>query len=291
MPEPRGAGLPRDGGDSKRPAFTSSGMGGALTIVVAAAVLYVAHDIFVPLAIAGLLTFVLSPPMLWLRHHGLGRTLSAIAVVTLAFIVILGFGAIVVGEVASLTKQVPSYQPNIEAKLQNLREDLPIDRLIQRGTRLLQELRDEMSARQATLAPAGREAGAQTPVPVEIQTQTGFLQVVENYIGPVLKPLTITGLVLVFVIFFLLAHRTVLFQCDRHRTTIMRQRRTVGIEQTPGDAPVIAAEDRCTAGEFDASFVEEDDAAVGVRYVNCDREGIEQFAKIVVTAPERFFEQ
>jgi len=228
VPEPRGAGLPRDGGDSKRPAFTSSGMGGALTIVVAAAVLYVAHDIFVPLAIAGLLTFVLSPPMLWLRHHGLGRTLSAIAVVTLAFIVILGFGAIVVGEVASLTKQVPSYQPNIEAKLQNLREDLPIDRLIQRGTRLLQELRDEMSARQATLAPAGHEAGAQTPVPVEIQTQTGFLQVVENYIGPVLKPLTITGLVLVFVIFFLLARENLRDRFirlagahDLHRTTQM----------------------------------------------------------------------
>ena len=80
--------------------------------------------------------------------------------------------------------------------------------------------------------------------------------------------------------------------CGRHRATVIRQRLAIGIEQTPSDAPAIAAEDGCTAGEFDASFIEEDDAAVGVRYVNRDRQGIEQFAKkIVITAPERFFEQ
>lgn len=228
MPEPRGSALPRDGGDGKHAAFASSGLGGALTLIIAATVLYVARDIFVPLAIAGLLTFVLTPPMLWLRHHGLGRALSAIAVVSLAFVVILGFGTVVVGEVASLTQQVPTYQPNIEAKMQSLQEGLPIDRLVQRGRQLMQELRDEMSARQGTLAPAGHEPGAQTPVPVEIQNQTGFLQIVDNYIGPVLKPLTITGLVLVFVIFFLLARENLRDRFirlagahDLHRTTQM----------------------------------------------------------------------
>jgi predicted PurR-regulated permease PerM len=204
VPEPRDAGLPRDSGDSKRSAIAANGIGGVVTLVVAAAVLYVARDIFVPLAIAGLLTFVLSPPMLWLRHHGLGRVLSAIAVVTLAFIAILGFGSVVVGEVASLGKQVPSYQPNIEAKLQTLREALPIDRLIQRGTQLVQELRDELTPPQVTLSPGRNAPGSQAPVPVEIQQQTGFVQILDNYVGPLLKPLALAGLVLVFAIFFLL---------------------------------------------------------------------------------------
>ena len=228
LPEPRGTVPPRDDGDSKPSAFAASGLGGALTLVIAATVLYVARDIFVPLAIAGLLTFVLSPPMLWLRHHGLGRALSAVAVITLAFIAILGFGSVVVGEVASLSQQVPSYQPNIEAKLQNLRQDVPIDRLIQRSTQLLQELRAELTPPQAMLAPGGNANNSQAPVPVEIQNQTGFLQIIDSYIGPLLKPIALAGLVLVFAIFFLLNRENLRDRFirlagahDLHRTTEM----------------------------------------------------------------------
>ena len=228
LPEPRGTGLPRDDGDTKRSAFAASGLGGALTLVIAAAVLYVARDIFVPLAIAGLLTFVLSPPMLWLRHHGLGRALSAVAVITLAFIAILGFGSVVVGEIAALSKQVPSYQPNIEAKLQSLRQDVPIDRLIQRGTQLLEELRAELTPPQAMLAPSGNTNNSQAPVPVEIQNQTGFLQIIDSYVGPLLKPIALGGLVLVFAIFFLLNRENLRDRFirlaganDLHRTTQM----------------------------------------------------------------------
>ncbi|HEX4195235.1 MAG TPA: AI-2E family transporter, partial [Stellaceae bacterium] len=204
IPEPRGGGTlppPRDSGETARSSFAASGVGGALTVVVAAAVLYVARDIFMPLAIAGLLTFVLTPPMLWLRHHGLGRVLSAIAVVILAFIVISGFGAIVVGEVASLTKEIPSYTPNIESKLEHFRETVRLDRLFAQGEQLLQDLRDELTP--ATLSP-GTKTDGRAPVPVEIQQQTGFLQVVDYIVGPVVKPLTMAGLILVFGIFFLL---------------------------------------------------------------------------------------
>jgi predicted PurR-regulated permease PerM len=207
MPEPRGGALPpppRDSGDNRGSSFAASGIGGALTLVVAAAVLYVARDIFVPLAIAGLLTFVLTPPMLWLRHHGLGRVLSALAVVILAFFVISGFGAIVVGEVASLTKEVPSYTPNVESKLEHFRETVRLDRLFQQGEQLLQDLRDELTPTPATLSPTATNANNRAPVPVEIRQQTGILQVLDYVVGPVLKPLTMAGLILVFSIFFLL---------------------------------------------------------------------------------------
>ncbi|HVA14791.1 MAG TPA: AI-2E family transporter [Stellaceae bacterium] len=193
-----------------RPSFAASGIGGALTLIVAAAVLYFARDIFVPLAIAALLSFVLSPPMLWLRHHGIGRAPAAAAVVLFAFVAILGFGSIVIGEVASLGKELPSYQTNIESKLHALRDAVPVDALFQRGTRLVQELRAELTPSPAALAPAGgaRAASAtgteQAPVPVEIQQQTGVLIFLEEVLGPVLKPLATAGLVLVFVIFFLL---------------------------------------------------------------------------------------
>jgi predicted PurR-regulated permease PerM len=225
--EAPGEELPAEKEASWRSNVPSAGIG-TLTVIATAAALYFASEVFVPLAIAGLLAFVLAPPMLWLRHHGLGRALSAIAVVTLAFIAMLGFGAVVIGEVASLTQQLPSYQPNIESKLQSLRQEVPVDRLIQQGTQLLQDLRAELTPPQATLAPAPNPKGNQTPVPVEIQQQTGFLQILNNYIGPVLKPIALAGLVLVFVIFFLLNRENLRDRFirlagahDLHRTTQM----------------------------------------------------------------------
>jgi predicted PurR-regulated permease PerM len=223
MPELRGA------ADTARPTFATSGIGSALTLIVAAAVLFVARDIFMPLAIAGLLTFVLTPPMLWLRHHGLGRALSAIAVVLLAFFVILGFGAIVVGEVASLTTEMPNYTPNLESKLHRFREAVPVDRLFQQGEQLLQDLRAELTPAPAKVAPSAKSnTNGDAPVPVEIRQQTGILQLLDYVVGPVLKPLTQAGLVLVFAIFFLLNREDLRDRFirlagarDLHRTTQM----------------------------------------------------------------------
>lgn len=207
--------LPREaagpGRDQIGPTLPSGGVGGALTIVIVAVILYFARDVFVPLAMAGLLSFVLSPPMLWLRRHHIARAPAAIAVVGLAFIAIIGFGSIVVGEVASLTTELPGYKPNIEAKLHGLRDAMPIDQLFQRGTQLMQELRDELTPNTGSLVPSSPTAASpgavpatQAPVPVEIQQQTGVLQLLEYVAGPVLRPLATAGLVLVFVIFFLL---------------------------------------------------------------------------------------
>jgi predicted PurR-regulated permease PerM len=223
MPELRGA------TDTARPTFATSGIGSVLTLIVAAAVLFVARDIFVPLAIAGLLTFILTPPMLWLRHHGLGRALSAIAVVLLAFFVILGFGAIVVGEVASLTTEMPNYTPNLESKLHRFREAVPVDRLFQQGEQLLQDLRAELTPVPAKVAPSAKSnTTGDAPVPVEIRQQTGILQLLDYVVGPVLKPLTQAGLVLVFAIFFLLNREDLRDRFirlagarDLHRTTQM----------------------------------------------------------------------
>jgi predicted PurR-regulated permease PerM len=223
MPELRGA------TDTARPTFATSGIGSALTLIIAAAVLFVARDIFMPLAIAALLTFVLTPPMLWLRHHGLGRALSAIAVVLLAFFVILGFGAIVVGEVASLTNEMPNYTPNLESKLHRFREAVPVDRLFQQGEQLLQDLRAELTPAPAKVAPSAKSnTNGDAPVPVEIRQQTGILQLLDYVVGPVLKPLTQAGLVLVFAIFFLLNREDLRDRFirlagarDLHRTTQM----------------------------------------------------------------------
>ena len=84
------------------------------------AALYFGRDIFVPFALAVLLSFLLAAPVRWLRKLRLGRVTAVVASVTLAFITIFGFGAIVTEEVASLGKDLPEYQHNIRAKIRSL---------------------------------------------------------------------------------------------------------------------------------------------------------------------------
>src|SRR5579863_9666926 len=66
--------------------------------VIAVAALYLGREVFVPMALAILLSFVLAPSVLLLRRCHLGRVPSVIAVVVLAFTVMSGLGAILGGQ-------------------------------------------------------------------------------------------------------------------------------------------------------------------------------------------------
>ena len=57
-----------------------------LSVALVVAVLYFARDIFIPIALAILFSFLLAPLVMRLRRWGWGRLPSVIAVVTLAFV-------------------------------------------------------------------------------------------------------------------------------------------------------------------------------------------------------------
>jgi predicted PurR-regulated permease PerM len=100
-----------------QPAATPSPLLGPLAIgVVGVGALYIARDIFVPLALAILLSFALGPVVLLLRRWHLGRVPSVIASVGLAFLVIFGIGALIGSQLARLAEDLPRYQSNITEK-------------------------------------------------------------------------------------------------------------------------------------------------------------------------------
>src|ERR1700737_1764725 len=84
--------------------------------------LYWAQKIFIPLALAVFLTFLLAPLVTILQRRGLGRTPSAILVVLLAVLVLGGVGWLVTTEVTSLAKDIPDYTDNIKGKIRSLRQ-------------------------------------------------------------------------------------------------------------------------------------------------------------------------
>ncbi len=182
---------------------SDAGAGTFLIAVTCVGALYLAREVFVPLALAVLLSFALAPLVDFLRRYHLGRVPSVVATVLVAFLVIFGVGSLVTSQLARLVENLPQYQTNITDKIHSLQSITAGDGIVARATTILKDLNNEVSRQlpaQGIATPS-----AQQPMPVEIhQPAASSLQMVEAFIGPLLQPLTTTGIVAIFVFFFLL---------------------------------------------------------------------------------------
>jgi len=184
--------------------------GSALTIVgigaVAIAALYFGRDVFMPIALAVLLSFVLAPPVRFLRRFYLPRVVAVSVVSFLAFAVIIGLGTLMVTQITELASELPRYQATLREKIQNLRGAVMGAGALERASEVLQDLRREIETPngQPTL-PRGQGASAERPIAVEvIQPDPGPLQTAALISKPLISPLTTAAIVLVFVIFILM---------------------------------------------------------------------------------------
>src|ERR1700732_5196230 len=83
-----------------------------LAVLGVIAALYFAKAVFIPLALAILLTFLLAPAVRLLRAWGVPKPPAVLLVVAFAFIVILGIGALLGQQVTQLAEKLPGYQFN-----------------------------------------------------------------------------------------------------------------------------------------------------------------------------------
>ena len=194
----------RAGGDS-----VSGGLTTVLLAVVVVAALYFGRDVLVPVALAMLLSFVLAPLVRLLQRWYIPRTLAVIAVVLIAFAAILGAGALVVSQVNQLAGDLPRYQSTLREKIQALRGVAAGTGTLERASEVLQELQKEIDKPGAAAPSSPPSPGArrlpERPIPVEVrQPDPGALQTLAALITPLVRPLTTTGIVIIFVIFILL---------------------------------------------------------------------------------------
>ena len=90
---------------------------GCVLVVV---VLYWAQAVLVPIALAILLTFVLTPPVTWLERW-IGRIPAVLAIVTLVFTVLGLAGWGLARQMDHLAEDLPRYRTNILAKIADVR--------------------------------------------------------------------------------------------------------------------------------------------------------------------------
>src|SRR6187431_3174396 len=90
---------------------------GCVLVIV---VLYWAQAVLVPIALAVLLTFVLTPPVTWLQRW-IGRVPAVLAMVTLVFTVLGLAGWGLARQLDYLAHDLPRYRVNILAKIADVR--------------------------------------------------------------------------------------------------------------------------------------------------------------------------
>lgn len=198
------------------PTFTSSAESRAslvqgliiATIVIAA--LYFAREVLLPLALAILLSFVLTPLLLFLHKIKVPRVPAVAIVVTLAFAIIFGLGWLLSQQMAQLAKDLPAYQRVLSEKIGTLRKTATSSPALEKAAGALKGLEQELSqpadaVNGGPVPSPGMEKAPIKPIPVEIaQTEPRPFQILQDVAGTVLPPLATAGIVILFVIFILL---------------------------------------------------------------------------------------
>jgi len=186
----------------------------ALLAVIIISMLYFGRDIFVPIALAILLSFVLAPLVGLLQRIRVPRGLAVVSVVVLAFSLIFAMGGLLATQLTQLAGDLPRYQSTISEKIQAFRDTKAGRGTLERASDMLKDLSKELdkpkdapSARsaRAVLGPAGSAAPAPVPVPVEVrQPDPSALESLRALISPLIHPLATTGIIVIFVIFILI---------------------------------------------------------------------------------------
>jgi predicted PurR-regulated permease PerM len=162
--------------------------------VLAVAVLYWAQAVLIPISLAILLTFVLTPPVTQIQRW-LGRVPAVLLTVVVVFTVLGVAGWAVAIQASRLAADLPQYRDNIRQKVADIRG------ASRGGT--VEEVQEALQDIKREMAEPSRSGTKEQPVVVQSE-QVASLWSFPAYLGAGLGPLSTAGLVIVLVIFMLL---------------------------------------------------------------------------------------
>jgi predicted PurR-regulated permease PerM len=204
--------------------------------------LYFGREIFVPIALAILLSFVLAPLVGLLQRLRVPRGLAVVSVVITAFALIFAMGSLLATQLTQLAGDLPRYQSTISEKIQSFRETTAGRGTLERASGMLKDLGKELDKPKdagskpisgSILAP--KSPPPLSPVPVEVrQPDPGALESLRSLISPLLHPLATTGIIIIFVIFILLQREDLRNRLIRLAGSHDLQRTTAALDDAAG---------------------------------------------------------
>jgi predicted PurR-regulated permease PerM len=213
----------------------------AMLAVIIIAMLYFGRDVFVPIALAILLSFVLAPVVGLLQRIHVPRGLSVVSVVLLAFALIFALGSLLAAQLTQLAGDLPRYQSTMSDKIQSIRDTKAGRGTLERASDMLKDLGKELDKPKdaespRVPSPIGANArGPQAPVPVEVrQPDPGAMESLRTLISPLIHPLATTGIIIIFVIFILLQREDLRNRLIRLAGSYDLQRTTAALDDAAG---------------------------------------------------------
>jgi predicted PurR-regulated permease PerM len=165
--------------------------------VIAIAVLYLAKGVFIPFALALLLSFLLAPLVLRLQRWKFNRVAAVVTAVLLVFAGSSALGWVVVGQVRDVTAKVTEYKKNIRDKMATLRGVV---------SKPVQEAMDTVQNLGADVAPVVVPERSVEPVQAVriVEPSRGPIEVLRDALGPTVDSLVTAAMALLFAFVMLL---------------------------------------------------------------------------------------
>jgi predicted PurR-regulated permease PerM len=206
------------------------GMLASVAIVIGG--LYFARDVLIPIALAVMLSFLLTPLLLRLQRWGLPRIPALIIVITLLIGALAGLGFVVFTQVTDLAGKLTQYKQNITEKVEWVRS-VTSNKEIDKGLAVIKQAAEKSTTQSTTtpttqtgptaviapgptgkteLTPVNPDGGQPAPIPVVVTNEkpgegaasSAFKNLYASF-SPLLDPLATAGIVLIFVVFMLMA--------------------------------------------------------------------------------------
>ncbi len=179
-------------------------------VVVSAAVLsflWVAKDICIPIALAGLLTFLLAP-LITRMERWLGRISSVLIILMMVSMSTGVVGYVVSKQLLDLTEKLPEYYGNIQKKVTAFQE--ASSSKYHRLSLAIEALRKDLPVAMPAAGTANQGYGsASQPIPVTVKMidpDADLSTRAQSLIRPILETFAMAGLVILLTVFMLL-HR------------------------------------------------------------------------------------
>jgi predicted PurR-regulated permease PerM len=167
------------------------------TLILVVVVFRWARAIIIPLALAALLAFLLSPIVIRLRRWGLNRTVAVMLTVGLALAVSSAVGWVVATQALNAVQRLPRYEKTIEAKMAQLQQPQMPPALAE-AARMIQKIQTDLKAADEPTAAAAGAGRAPVPVEVELPGSSMF-DVTQSLIFTLVGPLATAGIVVVLL--------------------------------------------------------------------------------------------
>jgi predicted PurR-regulated permease PerM len=197
---------------------SSSGIRNLAIVFAIVGVLYLAREILIPLAFAIVLSMIVAPAVGLPQKLRIGRVPSALFVFVIASCSAGAIGWVIFNDFIEVAIGLPQYRENIDRKLQAF--NAPGTSALSRAADSVKELSNQLSTVKSVPPPSDlpppSSSSIQPPVGPHAVTRPMPVQVVKapandldyaaDLLKPIIRPLAVSGMVLIFTLYLLIEH-------------------------------------------------------------------------------------